>query len=131
MMIDERKKLIENFDEVTAYFFIDTIGAFTWRMNHDASHGRIEMTPELKNEILQMYEEQAYAVNQLTKFGVDPETAKNRPDGDYWKWYEHWHSWHHGMSEELWRELDNKMNKGEDITDMLPKHKWNENYEKN
>jgi len=126
MITDERKKLIEEFDEVKSYFFIDAIGAFRWRMSHDASHGRIDMTSRLENEIKDMYEEQTYCVQQLIKFGVDPESVKNRPDGDYWKWYNHWHNWHHNMSDEQWNEINKRMNNNEDITEFLPKNNWNE-----
>lgn len=126
MITDERKKEIEEFDEVKSYFFIDAIGAFTWRMSHDASHGRIDMTPELQKALEDMHEEQVYCAQQLTKFGVDHESVKNRPDGDYWKWYNHWHNWHQGMSDEQWNEVNSKMVKNEDISHLLPKNKWNE-----
>jgi hypothetical protein len=122
----EDKTKIEGFDEVTTYFFIDMIGGILWRTNHDVSHGRYPMTPEMIIELAELREQQEYCVQQLSKFGVDPESAKNRPDGNYWKWFEHWHDWQHGMSNDAWHELDRKMSAKEDITDMLPKHKWNE-----
>lgn len=122
----EDKTKIEGFDEVTAYFFIDMIGGILWRTNHDAGHGRITITPEMQNDLNKMAEMQKYCVDQLQKFGIDPESAKNRPDGDYWKWFKHWNDWQHGMSEEVWEELDGKMSREEDVTDMLPKHRWNE-----
>lgn len=126
MITEKRKELIENFDEVMSYFFIDSIGGFIWRANHDASHGRIEMTPELQQALNELHEEQTLCVNQLTKFGVDPESAKDRANGDYWKWYGHWKNWVESMSDEQWNEIDRRMNNEEDITEFLPKIKWNE-----
>ena len=125
-MKEENKAKIDKFNEVISYFFIDTIGGFIWRTNHDAGHGRLTITPELQAELTDLSEQQQYCVSQLSKFGVDPESAKNRPEGDYWKWFKHWNDWHHGMSDEEWYELDGKMGKEEDITEFLPKHKWNE-----
>lgn len=126
-MIDEEMKTkIDEFNEHTAYFFIDTIGGFIWRINHDAGHGRLDITPEMQKDLENMHEQQVYCVQQLTKFGVDPESAKDRPNGDYWKWFEHWHSWQHGMSDEQWNEVNSKMGRNEDISHLLPKNKWNE-----
>jgi hypothetical protein len=95
----EDKKKVDEFDEVTAYFFIDMIGGILWRTNHDASHGRITITPGMQEDLNKMREMQEYCVQQLDKFGVDPESAKNKPEGDYWKWFNHWHTWQHDMSE--------------------------------
>ena len=126
MITDERKQLIENFDEVKSYFFIDGIGAFIWRMNHEASHGRVNMTPDIQEGMSNMYEEQVYCAKQLIKFGVNSDSVNDRENGDYWKWYGHWKNWHEGMSDEQWEEVDKRLNKDEDISEFLPKNKWNE-----
>ena len=126
-MIEEKdKKRIEEMPEYEAYFFIDAVGAFTWRMRHDAGHGRIEMTPELKAEIERLLESQQYCAQQLSKFGVDPESVKDRENGSYWKWYSHWDNWKKAMSDEEWYAFDKRMSAGEDISQYLPKQKWNE-----
>ena len=125
-MEEDRKELINGFDELTSYFFIDAIGGFIWRINHDASHGRIDISKEMQDDLNKLSVEQQYCVSQLGRFGVNPESTKNRPDGDYWKWFRHWDNWKKNMSDEVWEEFDNKMSNKEDFSDMLPKHKWNE-----
>ena len=126
MTNEEMKKKIDGFDEVMHYFYIDVIGGAIWRMNHDASHGRMTITPKLHEEMKEMSGLQQYCVQQLTKFGVDPESAKNRPDGDYWKWYGFWDNWKKAMTNKEWQHFDSIMDKEEDYSDLLPKNKWNE-----
>jgi len=120
------KKKIDGFDEVMHYFYIDVIGGAIWRMNHDVSHGRMIMTPKLQKEMKEICGLQQYCAQQLTKFGIDPKSAKNRPDGDYWKWYGHWDNWKKAMTDEEWQHFDSIMDKEEDYSDLLPKNKWNE-----
>ncbi len=126
MINEEQKNEILGFDEVTSYFFIDLIGGILWRTQHDASHGRLTITPEIEIGLQELSEQQVFCVQQLTKFGIDPESAKNRPDGDYWKWFTHWDEWKRNMSDEEWDILDTKMRNKEDISELLPKNKWNE-----
>ena len=126
MITEEDKKEIDELDEVKSYFLIDMIGGILWRTNHDAGHGRITITTEMQGELNDLSEKQQYCVQQLTKFGIDPESAKNRPDGDYWKWFKHWKNWVEEMTDEVWSTFDNKMSNKEDYEDMLPKTKWND-----
>lgn len=126
MLTEEQKQEIEGLDECKLYFTIDGIGGIIWRTNHDISHGRYDMTPEMEKDLEQLVEVQQHALQQLSKFGIDPESAKDRVNGDYWKWYRHWDNWKKEMSDEEWRNLDRKMSKQEDVSDMLPKTKWNE-----
>jgi hypothetical protein len=101
MITDERKQQIQELDECNAYFFIDLIGGILWRTRHDASHGRVNITPAMEQELVDMFEEQVFCIQQLSKFGVDPDSAKNRPNGDYWKWYEHWDNWKKAMQKRM------------------------------
>lgn len=126
MLTEEEKIEIENHDECKLYFVIDAIGGFIWRTNHDIGHGRYEMTPGLQQDLERLSEVQKECLQQLSKFGIDPESAKDRPNGDYWKWYTHWDNWKKEMSDEEWRNFDRKMSKLEDYSDLLPKTKWNE-----
>lgn len=126
MLTEEQKQEIEGLDECKLYFTIDGIGGIIWRTNHDISYGRYDMTPEMEKDLEQLVEVQQHALQQLSKFGIDPESAKDRVNGDYWKWYRHWDNWKKEMSDEEWRNLDRKMSKQEDVSDMLPKTKWNE-----
>lgn len=127
MMTEEEKAEIDAFDEMMLYFLIDALGGVIWRINHDIySHGRYEMTPEIEADMKAMSEKQVYCVSLLTKFGIDPESAKDRPNGDYWKWFDHWNNWKKGMDDDTWRIVDRKLSKKEDVSEYLPKHKWNE-----
>ena len=122
----EAKQQIDGFDEVMHYFYIDVIGGAIWRMNHDVSHGRMVMTSKIQEEMQELSELQQYSVQQLMEFGVDPESTKDRIDGDYWKWYRHWDDWKKAMTDEEWEHFDNVMSKEEDYEELLPKNKWNE-----
>jgi len=62
------------------------------------------MTPALQKALVDMREQQKYYVQQLTKFRINSESAKNRTNSNYWKWFNHWHAWHHGISDEQWNE---------------------------
>ena len=125
MLTEEEKKEVEGYNECKLFFTVDGIGGIIWRTNHDASHGRFEITPTMQEELEHLHEYQKYAVSLLSKFGVTPGSENDRPDGDYWKWYNHWNDWKNDMSDEVWYELDTKMSNNEDFSDMLPKDSWN------
>jgi len=125
MLSEEEKKEVEEYNECKLYFTIDAIGGFIWRMNHDISHGRIEMSEGIQSDLEHLFEVQQYALQQLGKFGVDPESTNDRVNGDYGKWYRHWDNWKKEMSNEEWRNFDHKMSKDEDYSDLLPKDSWN------
>jgi hypothetical protein len=126
-MTDEEKKEIENYAEYALYFMIDGFGSYIWRTNHDIHHDRYPMTPEIEESLKKVSEIQQLCLQQLSKFGVDPESAKDRANGDYWKWYTFWDNWKKDMSDKEWRKLEKKMSQKEDVSDLLPKRKWNEN----
>ena len=126
MITEEEKKEIEGFDEAISYFFIDAIGGYIWRTNHDVGHGRYDMTPEMAEGLAEMSEKLQYCVKQLSRFGVDPESTTDRVDGEYWKWFRYWDSWKNDMSDEEWEIFDRKMCNNEDLSDLLPKTKWND-----
>jgi len=125
MLTEKEKQEIEGSNECKIYFTIDAIGGFIWRMNHDAGHGRLEITEGIQKDLEHMSELQQFALQQLSKFGIDPESAKDRVNGDYWKWYRHWDNWKKDMSNEEWRNFERKMSKEEDYSDLLPKDSWN------
>lgn len=126
MLTEEKKREVEELDECKLYFLIDGIGGILWRTNHDVMHGRYDMSPSMEEDMKNLAELQKHAVQQLTKFGVDPESAKDRENGDYWKWFTHWNNFKENMTNEEWRNFDKKMSKEEDYSDLLPKTKWNE-----
>ena len=126
MLKEEDKKTIEEMDEMSSYFLIDAIGGILWRVNHDASHGRVEITPQMTEEMEYLREQQFHCLNQLGKFGVDPESANDRENGDYWKWFRHWDTWKKELTDEQWDEFNHKMSQKEDCSALLPTKKWNE-----
>jgi hypothetical protein len=126
MVLEEEKIKIEGFTECELFFAIDAIGGIIWRTNHDVSHDRYEMTPDLTKHLNDLRLFQQHCVDQLPKFGIEPESTKDSTNGDYWKWYRHWNNWKEGMDNDTWRVLDRKMSSKEDYSDMLPKHGWNE-----
>jgi len=128
-MIDQETiDKVEQMSEVHHYLVIEECGGFIWYMNHEMSHGRIPEDPDIIKDIDDMRELQEYLISKLGKFGVNPESAKySKHISDYWKWYEHWHKWHkETLTEDEWRIVSNKLSKDEDISEYLPKKKWNE-----
>jgi hypothetical protein len=126
-MIEENKKAdILKMGEVDTYFLIDECGAFMWRMNHDMAHGRIpqEAHAAITEDIAAVREIQQFAVDNLTRFGVDPESAKDRKNGDYWKWYGFWDDWKKGLSDEDWNSVNALMHQQQPYDKFLPKGKW-------
>lgn len=125
-MIEEEKKAdILKMSEIDTYFLIDECGAFMWRMNHEMAHGRIEKEHHaaIDKDIVAVRELQQFAVDNLMRFGVDPESAKDSK-GDYWKWYRHWDSWKKGLSDEDWNAVNMLMQQKLPYDKYLPEGNW-------
>jgi len=108
-MIKDIETFIESGTEHQMYFLIDHIGAFTWRMNHDMSHGRIDEKEHagINKEIEKARAEQLLLVRSLPRFGVDtPLDAEGRPTEQYWRWFRWWDSWKKNLTDDEWRTLD-------------------------
>ena len=126
-MIEEEKKAdILKMNEVDTYFLIDECGAFMWRMNHDMGHGRIpqEAHADIQDDINGVREVQQFAVENLMRFGVDPESTKDHENGDYWKWYKFWDNWKKGLSNEDWDAVSQLMKNKESYEKYLPETTW-------
>jgi hypothetical protein len=120
---------IDVFPEHECYFLIEECGGFIFHMNHEIGHGRIQSTPGIEQDILNVREIQEYVVSKLNKFGVDPASAllSRNDGGDYWKWFEFWHNWHFNeLTDEEWNEIGNRLESEESIEEFLPKNKWND-----
>ena len=135
-METEQKEDLAEFDnmtEIRLYFFIDFVGAYTWRMNHDYSHGRIsedEMV-SIDKTIARLRIKQDRAVKNLTRFGFKPLSDEGKPTAEYWAWYKWWSKWHKDdLTQEQWRELDAKMSAGEDVSSYRPSGDWRSQVEK-
>jgi len=122
----EFEEMIKTCSEDKLYFIVDECGAFTWRMNHELSHGRIEDPKgEVAKDIQNVRELQQKAVAETKRFGV-PEFDVKQPSEDYWKWYRHWDSWKKGLTNEEWDIVNSKLQKEESLEGHLPTKKWNE-----
>ena len=86
------KKLLDECSEIFLWNYIEGVGGFIWRMNHDLGDGRIESTPGIEKDLLTMGENIKYAVNQLVRFGVEDPQGKENEEGrkTYWEWYRGW-----------------------------------------
>lgn len=126
-MLEEAKKTeILELGEVDTYFLIDECGGFIWHMTHEMSHGRIgqEHHEAINADILTVSELQQFAVNNLGRFGIDPESANDRENGDYWKWYHFWDGWKKGLSNEDWDAVNNALQNKTSYEKYLPKATW-------
>ena len=126
---DEMAIKIEEMNEISLYFLIDEIGAFTWRMNHDMAHGRIpiESHAAIDHDIVNMRQYQIQAVERLRDVveGLDPTDSDARPTDDYLAWYRWWNNWHKKeLTEDQWNEISGKMQRDEDISDYRPEGSW-------
>jgi len=126
MITEEQKTEILNMNEIDSYFLIDECGAFMWRMNHEMSHGRIpqESYADVDEDIKNVSELQKFVVDNLTRFGVDPESANDKKNGDYWKWYRFWDNWKKSLSDEDWETMNQLMKNNEPYDKYLPTGTW-------
>lgn len=118
---------IDGMAEIHLYFLIDFVGAVAWRMNHDASHGRIlkEDMEKIDKDIERWKVQQDRAVRNLTRFGVHPLDDGGKPTAEYWAWYKWWSNWHKDeLSNKQWLELDRKMSAKEDVSTYRPTGDW-------
>ena len=125
MNTEEKAKILE-MNEVNTYFLIDECGAFTWRMNHEMAHGRIpkESHAAIDKDIKGVKELQQFAVDNLTRFGVDPTTAKDGENGEYWKWYHFWDGWKKGLSNEDWNKVMVLISQNKPFDEYMPTKTW-------
>lgn len=127
-MEEELKNKLLVMSEIDIFFIIDECGAFKWRMNHDMAHGRIavESHAAIQKDIVNIQEIQEFAVSTLDRFGIDPKSAEDKPDGDYWKWFTFWNNWKKSLSNEDWNAVGLAMENKKLYDEYLPKNKWNE-----
>jgi len=104
-MSEQDKKDILSMDEPTSYFLVDECGMFLFRMNHDLADGRIpeEAKDRVLKDMMNIRVIQKFTVDNLDRFGVDPESAHDKENGDYWKWYKFWDEWKKALSEDDWK----------------------------
>lgn len=120
---------VTNGTELELYFTINSIGGMIWRMNHDASHGRINMTEEMRKDLLEAQYSIEFAVLQTRKFGIEiPEPKENehveRTDS-YNKWFSWWNDYiRYELSDCNYKRLELLMNTNQDYSEFKPKGTW-------
>lgn len=87
-MEEKIKKVLDSASEIYLWLYIEGIGGFLWRMNHDLADGRIDSTPGIEKDLVTMRESIEYAVSQLERFGIEDPGGEGRDK--YWKWYRMW-----------------------------------------
>ena len=125
-MTKKEKNEILEMSETDTYFLIDECGAFIWRMGHDMAHDRIpqKLHQGVQKDIENIRIIQKFAVDNLMRFGIDPESSKDRKNGDYWKWYDFWNNWKKGLSDEDWKTVNQLMRNNESYDKYLPEGTW-------
>lgn len=125
--VEEFKEKLKTLKEFEVFFVIESTGGMKWREDHDYADGRFKISAENFQENQEFYAAiLTESSKMLPSFGVDPESIKDRPNGDYWKWYHFWKTWMESFSNDGWREFESKYEKDENIEDLLPKTKWND-----
>ena len=125
-MTDKEKKDILKMDEISTFFLIDECGAFIWKMGISLNKGIFEkiQEPMIRTDMKNVQDTQQFAVDNLERFGIDPESAKDKDNGDYWKWYRFWNKWKAEIPQKDWEEISTLMKKEKSIKKYLPKKTW-------
>ena len=94
MLSDKLKKVFDECSEFYLWMAIEQLGGFLWRMNHDLADGRIDSTPGIEEDLVNMQKKIEYAVEQTSRFGIeDPlnKTDEGKAGREaYWTWYRGW-----------------------------------------
>lgn len=125
--LEKWKKEVQDLQEFELFLAIDGFGGILWRESHDYSDGRIEMSEEVFKENQEYYYSmQKECLPLLKKFGVDPDSAKDRKDGNYWKWHSFWKKWMNSFNRQDWIKFEKIHQEKKSVEEYLPKTKWNE-----
>ena len=122
-------RMVKTGTEQQIYFLIETTGGFIWRMNHDAGHGRITITSDVQEDLVESQYSIEYTIlNGASRFGVDiplPAPGEHVKATDrYWRWFRWWDAYIKGLSNEEWRKMENLMNTGQDYSMYRPEGDW-------
>ena len=101
--------------EFVLYETIQAIGGIRWRLEHDFSDGRIEITEdEFLKRMVELTEALRAHSAQIVRFGVDkPLTEEGGPTDSYWEWYKKWNSWARELTEDQVKVLNELIISGE------------------
>jgi len=129
-MTEKEKKDILELNEINTFFLIDECGSFIWKMSEEMKKGTIAQssTGSVMFDIQNVRKVQQFAVDNLGRFGIDPKSANDKKDGDYWKWYRFWNKWKKDLSNKDWTKISIILSKEDnpELTKFLPTGKWND-----
>lgn len=127
------EKEIYEATEWDMWAWIYQLGGQLFWLRHEWADGRLDAPYEdvkKEEEILQYRIE--YLVYSLKRFGVkfdaEPKAGEHikKNQESYWKWYKHWSDHWEKMPKDKYDEFCKIKREGGDISDYLPKTKWNE-----
>jgi hypothetical protein len=98
-------------------------------MNHDASHGRFEMTDGIGQDLIDAQYAIEYAVLKTKRFGVEipepKETEHVARTESYNKWFRWWNNYFkRTLTNEQWLDFECLYNTGKDISHYRPEGSW-------
>ena len=125
------KEQIDSLDEYNIYFLINHLGGRIWRANHSLKRKKDLFSAEELEALEKSQYQLEYLVNNTRRFGVEfnrePQKGKHVERSDsYNKWFKFWNDHFSKMSDVEFYDFDMKLTKGEDVSNYLPKRKWNE-----
>jgi len=103
--------VLDSASEVYLWLTIEGLGGFVWRMNHDLADGRIDSTPGIEKDLIDMRENIEYAVGQLTRFGIEDPKGKGRDK--YGEWYKMWKEYTESLSDTDYQKLNDMLAENE------------------
>ena len=117
---------LEKAPEYQYYIFIELTNGFLSKMRESILKGEVDgKKSDVTSSIKEIAGIQKHTVTNLTKWGVDPNSVGDK-NGSYWKWFNFWANWHKSLPEGDWNIVNDKIGKDEDISEYLPKGKWND-----
>ena len=123
---------IDGLEEYLIYFAINDLGGYIWSINHRHSRRVDILTADELESLKKSQYQLEYLVNKTRKFGVEfsrePQKGQHVERSEsYNKWFKFWNNHFEKMSNIDFYQFDMKLSKGEDVSEYLPKTKWNEN----
>lgn len=127
---------IDEVAEIDIWKKIDNLGGIIWRINHEVADGRLTLSQQQKQNLLEYQYALEYLVYYTRKFGVEftqePQKGLHvEHSSDYLAWFRFWHNHFNSMSREEYNAFVDKKQNGEDISGFLPSTTWKEALQSN
>ena len=127
------EKKVYEATELDTWLRIYRLGGQLFWLRHEWADGRLDAPYEdVKKEEETLQYQIEYLVYSLKRFGVkfdaEPKAGEHikKNDESYWKWYNHWDKHLSNMPKDKYNEFCKLKKEGKDISEYLPKTKWNE-----